>query len=189
MAKAEKRYRRWLQVRLSTLLIFVALLCMFLGWQANQARRQRHVVAVIEKLGGSVEYDYQYPAGPWRNVLDVDYTWDCDRSAKPPGPKWLRGLIGDEYFVRVVSANLFSAEVVSDDDLKAIGKLTSLRELILGYEGPTDEGIRNLLGLKELRAGWFLSRFHRCRDQSPATIVEAGDARFERLRDHGRRNS
>jgi len=80
-----KPRRRWFQFSLRTLLVLLTVLCVWLGVTVNRARKQREAVAAIEALGGYVRYEYQYGSGQ-----------------EPPGPKWLRELIGEEYFVSVV---------------------------------------------------------------------------------------
>ena len=80
-----KPRRRWFQYSLRTLFVLVTVLCVCLAVTANRARRQREAVKAIESVGGQVRYEYQYVSGQ-----------------EPPGPEWLRELIGDEYFVSVV---------------------------------------------------------------------------------------
>ena len=54
------------------------------------ARRQREAVATIEKVGGVVDYDWEYDEGRTTFLAN----------AHPPGPPWLRGLLGDEFFTQ-----------------------------------------------------------------------------------------
>ena len=131
---AERR-RRWFQYRLRTLVVFV-LMCAIPGsWFAvrmQQAKKQREAVEAIERLLGSVWYDYQ------------------DRDGELPGPTWLRDLLGDDFFARVVGVNLGSAQV-TDTDLKHIITLSQLRRLDLGSKPITDAGLEHLRGLSQLR--------------------------------------
>ena len=58
---ASKPRRRWLQFRLKTLLLVTAVLCVPLAWvgvRMNDKRKERAVIAELERLGGIVEYDY-----------------------------------------------------------------------------------------------------------------------------------
>jgi len=84
--------RRWFGCKRRTLLVvFVAGIGMiwFAVWM-EKARRQKAVVDEIVKRGGRVFYD-----------------WEHDRSrSEPPGPAWLRNLLGANFFARVAEVNL-----------------------------------------------------------------------------------
>ena len=87
--------RRWLQFSLRTLFILTALLAVWLGFYVKRVRDQRETVAAILKAGGTVAYDYQSPP-------KVSPGGPLYPTARPPGPSWLRNLIGEDYFVTVV---------------------------------------------------------------------------------------
>src|SRR5215475_8806822 len=75
--------RRWFRYSLRTLLVFVTLASAGFGWlgyKVRQAKRQQDTILAIMKLGGTVIYDYEYEGAPL------------------PGPKWLRDLIGVDFF-------------------------------------------------------------------------------------------
>ena len=55
---------RWFRFSLRTLLLLIAVLCVWLGIQVNAARRQREAVAAIQSAGGSVVYDYEIVPRP-----------------------------------------------------------------------------------------------------------------------------
>jgi len=97
-----KLRRRWFQFSLRTLFVLVTVLCVWLAVTANRARNQREAVAAIEELGGSVRYEYQNSFGQ-----------------EPPGPKWLRELVGEEYFVSVVDVFLHNTKV-TDNGVKKL---------------------------------------------------------------------
>ena len=95
MTEARPR-RRWYQFTLRTLLIVMTLASVGLSWFAvklQQARRQRAAVEAIEKAGGWVEYDYELRTRP-------------PSDADPPGPAWLRNLLGIDFFATVVEIRL-----------------------------------------------------------------------------------
>ena len=74
-----KPVRRWYQFSLRTLLLVMTVFAVWLGIKIHQARQQKQAVAAIEKLGGTVYYDYQ--------VTTDSRAWSKARAKpKPPGP-------------------------------------------------------------------------------------------------------
>jgi len=151
-----RRRRRWFQYSLRTLLLVMFLTSIGLSWFAvrlQQARRQREGVEEIKKLGGVVCYDYE-----------------AHQSGKPPGPGWLRKLLGDDFFAEVDLVQVsndaamehlnglprLSAVVcdtrVTDVGLEQLKGLTQLRELYLEYLDVTDIGLEHLKALTQLQA-------------------------------------
>src|SRR5262249_2001048 len=112
-----KLRRRWLRYSLRTLLVAVTILCVWLGLKVNSARRQREAVATLTRSGADVSFDYQTA-----NNATPD--------ASPPGPAWLRNLIGDDYFT---TANFVSFErrTIHREDLLQLGRLLGLKALVL----------------------------------------------------------
>src|SRR5262245_10359599 len=104
------RMKKWFRFSLRTMLVLITALCIWLGFQVNAARRQREAVAAILKVGGSVKYDFQMVLNPTiPSPLNVSYK--SLKDASPPGPAWLRHLIGDEYFQDVVEV-IFQDKVI-----------------------------------------------------------------------------
>jgi hypothetical protein len=59
-----KTPRRWFQFRLRTLLMFVAIVavpCGWLGWKLELKRKERAVLSEVNRLGGTVLFDWQGP--------------------------------------------------------------------------------------------------------------------------------
>ena len=163
-AHEKPRLRRWYQYSLRSLLgtaIVVGLAMTWLVAQKRNADRQRAVVESILEGGGSVRYDYQY-----------DESGDEITSAEPPqppGPHWLRRLLGDDFFANVVYADIPSGikdvdalthlrlaltndRRFSDADLKPLGSLTKLEMLEVGdFSQITDTGMAYLGDLRSLR--------------------------------------
>ena len=87
------RRLRWFQYSLRTLLLVMLMASVGMSWFAVKmqwVRRQREAVEVITRLGGFVTYD-----------------WRSDGSGlEPPGPAWLRNLLGEDFFGEVVEVLL-----------------------------------------------------------------------------------
>ena len=105
-----------------------------------RADEQKAVIEEIENLGGLVWYDYQFDA---QEIPDT-------QDAEPPGPKWLRRLLGDDFFMTVTKLDLMQTEI-GDAGLKQLEGLTDLQSLSLG-ERVTDAGLAHLTGLLQLRS-------------------------------------
>ena len=162
--------RRWFQFRLRTLLLLMTVLAVWLGVQADRARRQARTLRAIKKSAQWVYFDYQMPGpGPW---TEEDYH-NADICRDPPGPAWLRRLIGDDYFRTVVGVGHLTQETipyaqnlpqlggcvmldpgVQDEDLAQLAGLKNLQEIQCYSDPITDEGLRHLqslTGLENLR--------------------------------------
>jgi len=136
-----KSRRRWYQYSLRTLLIVVTLAgCGFgwLGWKVREARQQQSAVAVIEKLGGRVIYDYGFDSQG--NELPT---------ATPPGPAWLRSLVGDDCF-RCVCCVYLDITPGKSADLQYLKCFTHLNNLEISDTQAADGGLEYLKGLAEL---------------------------------------
>jgi len=112
----DKPKRRWLRVSLRTFLVLVTVACLLFGGLANRANRQRHTVQWVTELGGRVSYDYEF---------DKDDRFV--KFAKPPGPDWLNGLIGIDYFANVVTVDFTGTQELSD--VSPLANLKSLEYL------------------------------------------------------------
>ena len=132
MTDNPKHRRRWLQFSLRTMLIVVTVFCIWMAIATKQARDQRQAVEMILEVGGRVKYDHEN-----------------DQSG-PPGPEWLRRLIGDEYFFSVTSVDLTGLDI-SDDSLAAVKRFTDLGWLHLNNTQITDAGLVHLKGLTNLQ--------------------------------------
>lgn len=78
-----------LRRRLGVLLVIFIALAAWFGWTVVRTARQSRVVKKIESVGGYVVYNY-----------------DGGRSATPKGPRVVRKVLGDQYFVTLTSAHL-----------------------------------------------------------------------------------
>jgi hypothetical protein len=159
-----KRNRRWFQFSLRTLLIFTMICAVACGWLGKKIERKRKELDAAEAIlrsGGSVWYDYQMEHG----------------NEKPPGPDWLRGLLGENFFSEVENVQFGSPGTTVSDDAMAklkelvelktlylantkfseaslvnLEALTHLQELSLGMTEVTDTGLEHLKRLTELKS-------------------------------------
>jgi hypothetical protein len=90
---------RWrFQFTLRSLLIVVVVVavpCSWLAAEMNRAKVQQAAVEGIRNLGGGVTYDWEADAN--RNPLP---------NAQPPGPRYVRDLLGYDLFAEPVSADI-----------------------------------------------------------------------------------
>lgn len=85
-------WRRF-QFGLKRFIVFVLVVGGTIGWFAHtveRKRRERAVVTLVQSAGGEVHYDWQ---------LDPELH-------RPPGPGWLRNIVGDDYFAHVAHVDL-----------------------------------------------------------------------------------
>ncbi|MEK6238885.1 MAG: hypothetical protein N2C14_29570, partial [Planctomycetales bacterium] len=78
-----KPRRRGMTYSLGGLMMFMAVACVGFAWFGAKwgvKQKERAAVAALVKLGGTVYYDYQ-----------------LDPPLDPPGPAWLRSLLGDDW--------------------------------------------------------------------------------------------
>jgi Leucine Rich repeat len=130
-----KRKLRWYQFSLRSLLIFMvicAIPCAWLAKKIERKGREREALAAIVKSGGLVQFDYEALIG-----------------ANPPGPAWLRKLLGENFFCDVEYVFL-SGKNFDDTALEPLSALTKLEMLDLGRSNITDAGLDHLKGLSEL---------------------------------------
>jgi hypothetical protein len=143
MNDAPQLTRRWSPYARRRPLLLALLLLIPCGWFAvkmEHAAKQKAVVEEIENLGGLVWYDYQFDADGAPSTKDPE----------PPGPLWLRRLLGDDFFINVTRLDLTQAEV-ADATLGHLEGFTDLESLSLG-ERATDAGLEHLAGLTQLQS-------------------------------------
>jgi len=131
--------RRRFRFSLRTMLAVVVLLSLPLGWFAlkmREAERQRRAVEAIRKAGGLVVYDYEMERLESRLQPD------------PPGPEWLRKLVGEDLFWSVVFVH--PSSTFADDDMPHLTELTKLETLHLSLTQVTDAGLKHLQALRNV---------------------------------------
>jgi hypothetical protein len=104
-------------------MIVVAAIAIPLGWKMNRLRYQRAVVAEIETIGGSTEYRFPTYAGfeDDVNTLAVPLT----EPPQPPGPKWLRRIVGDDIFNPIARVRINDSRLTDELVTRIAGGLQS----------------------------------------------------------------
>jgi hypothetical protein len=126
------------------MVLAVTIFCVWLGIAANRANRQKHAVEVLKKAGAELYYDFQ---------VDDDGVLKLKTPPPPPGPDWLRNLIGIDYFATVVRVYVGPETNVTDETFAALADLPQLRNLALVNKGVTNSRMArlgNLAGLHML---------------------------------------
>lgn len=123
--------------------------CTWLGHRMEKARKQRMAVESLRAIGAEVVYDYDPGNGV---VFDVVESHVVARSPEPPGPKWLRHCLGDDFFAGVRVVRFGSFGTYRDSDLANLRDTPDIEELeISGHLLISDvsiEHIRTLAGLR-----------------------------------------
>jgi hypothetical protein len=144
----EKPPARGRAFRFSLRFLFVSMTiaAVYLGMLTVRARHQREVVAMVLNLGGQVGYRHNRP-NPQR-VKEYDF------NIPPPGPAWLRKLIGQDYFVTVVFVYMRGTKV-TDEQWEMISELPYLENLNLDDTQISEDGFRHLTKLSNLQVLWL----------------------------------
>jgi hypothetical protein len=150
--------RRWPRVRfrLWHLLALVTLLCGWLGYETNRARKISAVTTAIQSKRGTVLYRHRFNEQPWRNESDAALSNripNCVRiylRVELPAPKWVIDWLGPYYFVRPTDIAV-GRHGSCNELLPAICSLRSLEALTIHCAGSENlELLKNLPHLKEL---------------------------------------
>ena len=128
------RWRFQYSIRsLLVLTLAVAVACSWLSWEMKKAREQKATVEWIRVRDLAMrEYDYE---------LDANGDELVQFDLEPSGPKWLRRLLGDDFFNDVVRLDVCS---FTDDDLEKVKGLTELQGLELYGCKLTGDGLRHV---------------------------------------------
>jgi Leucine-rich repeat (LRR) protein len=134
VSKSIKPKRRFFQFSLRSLLVVMLVVCVTLAWKVEKAKKQREAVAWVQESGGSVSYDYEFDDARKRVP-----------NPQPPGPKWLRELVGIDYFDDVVQVR---QDKLPHNDITPLAGLTSL--VWLDLRGTQVSDVTPLAGLTTL---------------------------------------
>jgi hypothetical protein len=145
MADESAPRRRWFRFSLRFLAIAVTVFTVWLGLTANRANRQRYAVERIKSHGGQIWYDYQVLDDP-KSTLPL-----FDIYALPPGPEWLRRVLGEHYFITPIHLLISDKRVIDEGDLALLRDLGELEELSFNRLPLDDSDVAQLPPLKKLR--------------------------------------
>ena len=133
---------RWYQFRLRSLFLVMLLSCIGMSWvgvRMERGRRQKEAVEETRTLGGAVVCDYE-----------LDSAGYGIRGAQPTTPRWLRHLLGDDFFTNVDAVSLANTRA-TNAGLEHLKGLTQLRYLSLDGTKVTDPGVEHLRGMTQLQ--------------------------------------
>jgi hypothetical protein len=184
------RRRRWIPLSLRMFLVVLLGLSVFTVWFAENRYQQFKAVKQIISKGGSVEYAGEFDANGRLKVRGV-----------PRGPKWLRGVIGNDILDTPTSVHFNGgpdsgrgAEIVSDivqlrslkavsisgihlsrRDLECLCELKDLHSLYLGEKTLDD---LDLDALKGLPLRWLALPRTRISDKGLASLRDMDSLRY-----------
>jgi len=143
-----RRRRRFFRYSLRTLMLVITVFCVWMGITAKRARDQRLAVEAVLAIGGTVTYEHgEFRHGVTQSPQSL--RWGPGPPPRPPGPEWLRRIIGDDYFFSVDSVSI-SGRATSDAVLVHLKGLSDLEFLALVNARITDAGLVHLKGLTNL---------------------------------------
>jgi len=171
--------RRWLpRFSLRTLLILVSIsgaLFGYLGHILHRRNHQRHIVAQIAAAGGQVRYNWQLGMGANLDPrLSTDYAKNSTRTTeeglhertrvtsagtfveteKPPGPKWVRKILGNDLFAHVESVDFFlTGHPIKNGDFdpRLLWHLPQCKVVTIVEHQVNDEWLECLANIPKLR--------------------------------------
>jgi Leucine-rich repeat (LRR) protein len=117
---------RWTRLSLRTFFVLLTIGCVLLRWQVIPAIQQREAVEVVRAAGGGLAYDFEKFQG--------SLLFNKPRG-NPPGPPWLRDLIGVDFFANVIQVDCQHTQFKRVAEL---AKLPRLRKLNLNGTSVND---------------------------------------------------
>ena len=142
MFKMARRSR--IRFRFSVRAMFVALtaICIGIGIFANGRMRQKRAVTAVEAIGGSIDYDCDFPADD-EMVAGTGYAVR----------RWFGRLFGEELVRVVVSVGVYARDAerpCTDRDLECLGSFPYLYALSVDSPDVTDASVPRICELKRL---------------------------------------
>jgi Leucine-rich repeat (LRR) protein len=127
--------RRWLRYGVRTLLVFVTLLCVWLGWLMHGVQKQRSAAARLEQYGAELVYFPFFTMPPWNDILP------------PSVRRGLNAALPSDDWRRLTSVEIENADF-REEDLEILKDLPHLDHLRLPTTPLTDAGLRRIASLK-----------------------------------------
>ena len=157
VASTKPKYRSY-SFSIRSLLLLMTVVGIGLAWKMNRVRKLRVAVAEVEQLGGDISY-----------VHELSST-----TSEPPGPKWFRSVLGEDFFAEVNQINLRS-ERTDDETCAMIAQLPRIDSLIIKSDRVTDRGLADIAAANSLVALEIRS----------ANVTASGLASLQRLQNLG----
>lgn len=142
MTTSTVKSRRWPSFRfsLSTLMVTVTVLGLYLGFRVSETRRHRAAVDAVSKWDrSSVWYNYQVDGTSGR----------VDQYAEPPQASTLWAMFGFGSSIDVDHL-LANDQEITDADLVHLESLENIRHLALNCPKVTDDGLKHLRQCRHL---------------------------------------
>jgi hypothetical protein len=135
------RWRFQFSIRSLLLLVFAAALpCSWLAVASREPKQERAAEAAIEKVGGHIS---------WGQIWSLSQPRGPNGELQMAEPKWLRKLLGDDFFSGVFQADCENIPI-TDADLEYLEAMSYLYDLSLNNTDVTDLGLKHLKGLSNL---------------------------------------
>ncbi len=144
--KPRESKRRFFRFGLKALLLFTALVAVWLGIVTNRASRQRRAVEALASLGADFSYDYQRVRSE-RTFLGDRF----DSKATAPGHPLLRTLLGDHYFITPIKLVIEGQRMVDQDALAYLKDLPDLEAVMIDKMKLRDRDLSHFRNLSKLR--------------------------------------
>ena len=159
--------RRLTRVSLRAALLLFVLLSALLAHRANRAHHQRQAIRHIERLGGSVNYDYEFDSTvrivPGQSSVAFSrrrsfvfqspaalIAGSLDPNAVPPAASVAPWAFFDPLPPHRVTRVVLHGDHVTDQDLENLRHLPDVEFLLLGETAITDDGLKHLRHLPNL---------------------------------------
>jgi Leucine-rich repeat (LRR) protein len=126
------------KITLRALLAVMVICAAVVAYKANSVRATRSAVNSVKQLNGNVEYRHEYPP-------------EGDQAASPPGPKTMRSVVGDDFFVEPYHVD-FTGSDIDDEDLKVLQQFNNVELLTLAYTNISDIGLKTVASMSKLKS-------------------------------------
>ena len=111
---------------LLTLFVAIAAVSVLMALAVKDVHDQRATIAWATETGGSARYDFEFDTQGFAiGHYDENNQWISD--AVPPGPGWLRGAVGVDFFASVAGVSIRGKETSDLSRLRHVPSLQGLR--------------------------------------------------------------